>query len=233
MTKLSQKLTIVALFVVPVVFYYILKSGRPTILKLGIIGERYYDEQLKDTVYHTIPDFVFTDQLGRKITNDSFSKNIYLANFFFTTCRGTCPKMNGMMLTLYEDWEQKPMVKFLSHTVDPEIDSVPVLLKYANDIKKVNHDKWHFVTGEKKDIYSIATKGYLLPTGEEGTTNTDSLKFFHSQFFVLVDNKRRIRGMYDALDARDVLRLKDEVKVLLYEVVHENDDKTTASENKK
>ena len=110
------------------------------------------------------------------------------------------------------------MVKFLSHTVDPETDSVPVMKKYADNLH-ADPNKWYFATGVKKDIYKIAgMAGYLLPTGEELGIPSDSLKFFHSQQVLLIDDLRRVRGVYDVLSPSDLKRLDDEIKVLCYEL---------------
>ncbi len=218
MTKTQQRASIAAFMLVPVAIFFLLKSGKPQILHLQVLGEKQYDEKLKDTVYHTLPDFSFTDQIGRPVTNHTFDSGLYVANFFFTTCKTICPTMNGSVLNLYEKYKGRPMVKFLSHTVDPETDSVPVMKKYADNLH-ADPNKWYFATGVKKDIYKIAgMAGYLLPTGEELGIPSDSLKFFHSQQVLLIDDLRRVRGVYDVLSPSDLKRLDDEIKVLCYEL---------------
>ena len=112
------------------------------------------------------------------------------------------------------------MVHFLSHTVDPETDSVETLNRYANNLHALPN-KWKFATGSSKEIYNIAMKGYLLPTGLDSTMPIDSVKFFHSQNLLLIDNHHRIRGFYDGLLSYDIKRLDDELKVLIYEIKQE------------
>ncbi|MSQ79077.1 MAG: SCO family protein [Flavobacteriaceae bacterium] len=218
MTKSQQRVTLATFMLLPVAIFFLLKSGKPVILKLPVLGDKYYDEKLNDTVYHTVSDFSFTDQLGRPVNNHTFDSGLYLANFFFTTCKTICPTMNGSVLNLYEKYKGRPMVKFLSHTVDPETDSVPVMKRYADNLH-ADPNKWYFVTGQKKDVYKIAgMNGYMLPTGEEEGIVPDSLKFFHSQQVLLVDDRRRVRGVYDVLSPSDLKRLDDEIKVLCYEL---------------
>lgn len=220
MKNLRQRITIVAIFLVPMVIYFWMKSLTPHIQKLQVIGEKYYDESLKDTVYHQVPDFEFTDQTGGKVTQNYFDSGATIVNFFFSTCKTVCPKMNGNVLNIYESYLHNPMVHFLSHTVDPETDSAETLNRYATNLHALPN-KWKFATGSKTDIYSMAMKGYLLPAGFDSTMPVDSVKFFHSQNLLLIDNHHRIRGFYDGLLSYDIKRLDDELKVLIYEIKQE------------
>lgn len=222
MNHWKQRITIVAMFVVPMVIYFWMKSVKPHILKLQVMGEKFVDEQTQDTVYHSVPDFIFTDQEGQKLTQQYFDSGATIVNFFFSTCKDVCPKMNGNVLNLYEKYLNTKGLHFLSHTVDPETDSVAVLSKYANNLRALSY-KWKFVTGNKSDIYNIAMKGYLLPTGYDSSVAIDSVKFFHSQQLLLIDNHHRIRGIYDGLLSYDIKRLDDELKVLMYEILNEKD----------
>jgi protein SCO1/2 len=143
--------------------------------------------------YHTIADFKFTNQNGKTITQKDYEGKIYVADFFFTTCPTICPKMTNNMVWLQNQIKDNPKVMLLSHSVTPEIDSVPVLKEYA--IKKgVIDSKWNLVTGDKKAIYYIARKSYLaVKTGKP----SELYDMVHTENFVLVDDKRRIRGFYD------------------------------------
>lgn len=148
---------------------------------------------------HTIADFKFTNQNGKTITQKDYEGKIYVADFFFTTCPTICPKMTNNMVWLQNKLKDNPKVMLLSHSVTPEIDSVPVLKKYALD-KGVIDAKWNLVTGDKRDIYYIARKSYLaVKTGKPD----ELYDMVHTENFVLVDDKRRVRGFYDGtnLDA--------------------------------
>ena len=142
---------------------------------------------------HTIADFKFTNQNGKIITQDDYKGKIYVADFFFTTCGSICPKMTNNMVWLQNQIKNNPKVLLLSHSVTPDIDSVPVLKKYALE-KGVIDSKWNLVTGNKKDIYYIARQSYLaVKTGKP----SEMYDMVHTENFVLVDAQRRIRGFYD------------------------------------
>jgi protein SCO1/2 len=142
---------------------------------------------------HTIADFSFTNQNGKTITQKDYEGKIYIADFFFTTCRSICPKMANNMVWLQNQIKNNPKVMLLSHSVTPDIDSVSVLKKYALE-KGVLDSKWNLVTGNKKDIYFIARKSYLaVKTGNP----SEMYDMVHTENFVLIDSKRRVRGFYD------------------------------------
>lgn len=215
MKKYKEVIIISAVIALPVLFYLFLKTGRQVYVKLPIFGERVYDEQLKDTVYHTLPDFSFTDQGGKTISLKEIDTNIIIANFFFASCPDVCPKLNRKVQELYEKTAAVPNLRFISHTVDPDNDSVPVLAEYA---KRFHADaqRWHFVTGPKQALYDIAMKGYLVPVTQEDTT------IDHTQNIILVDPWRHIRGYYDGLNEDEIKRLMDEIKVLQVEIHERN-----------
>ncbi|HQW68703.1 MAG TPA: SCO family protein [Flavobacterium sp.] len=161
--------------------------------------------------YHTIADFSFTNQNGKTITQKNYEGKIYVADFFFTTCQTICPIMTTNMTEVQKAFSNNPNVMILSHTVTPEIDSVPVLKKYA--LKQgVDDSKWNMVTGDKKDIYYIARKSYLaVKTGNP----EEMYDMVHTENFVLVDTKRRVRGFYDGTKKEDVQRLIEDINWLL------------------
>lgn len=175
---------------------------------LPIFGER--ELVGGDTVYHTIADFKFVDQDSAVITNATFQDKIYVADFFFTSCRTICPKMKTQMLRVYDSIENNPDVLLLSHTIDPEYDTVGLLHDYAERLG-VKSSKWHFVTGNKDDIYKTAQTSYFA-TALEDKSEPDG--FIHSGAFLLIDKQRRIRGKYDGTIEEDVNRLLGDIKNL-------------------
>jgi protein SCO1/2 len=199
------------LLAVPVIVFYIFNAGKQQFDRLPYIGERIPPDgaSVKDTIYYTVPGFSLVSQTGETITQKNFDNSIYVANFFFATCKDVCPNMNAKLADVYERYKEFAEVKFISHTVDPENDSVPVLAAYAKRFK-ADPKIWYFVTGSKDAIFRLG-QGYLLPTSMEDST------IDHSQNLILVDKEKHIRGIYDGLDEQDVKRLKDEIKVLLYE----------------
>jgi protein SCO1/2 len=176
--------------------------------RLPIFGER--NVQGSDTVYHTIAPFAFTNQDSALVTNKTFEDKIYVADFFFTTCRTICPKMKTQMLRVYEATQQMPDVLILSHTIDPEYDTVALLHDFANRLG-VESKRWHFVTGIKDSIYKIAQTSYFA-TAMEDKSEPDG--FIHSGAFLLIDKKQRIRGKYDGTKEEDVNRLIVDIKRL-------------------
>lgn len=166
-----------------------------------------------DTQYHAVPDFEFVDQYGEKVTQKTLSGKIYVTEYFFTTCKSICPIMNSHLTRLYKQFKDTPDLMFLSHTVDPETDSVPVLRAYA-EAHGVTDRKWLFVTGPKAQLYTLARKGYVL-NAEEGDGGADD--FIHTQNFALVDKEKHIRGYYDGTDSTEMNRLASEINLLLDE----------------
>lgn len=195
-------------FVYPMIIGLFLLSCATSEEKLPIFGER--EVVGIDTVYHTIAPFSFVDQDSSIITNDTFRDKIYVADFFFTTCRTICPIMKTQMLRVYEATSEMPDVLILSHTIDPEYDTVALLHDFANRLG-VESKRWHFVTGVKDTIYKIAQTSYFA-TAMDDKTEPDG--FIHSGAFLLIDKKQRIRGKYDGTKEEDVNRLIVDIKRL-------------------
>jgi len=160
--------------------------------------------------YHTIADFSFVNQNGDTITQQDYEGKIYVADFFFTTCGSICPKMTTNLADVQKAVLNNPKVMLLSHTVFPEVDSIPVLKAYA--IKHgVVDSKWNLVTGDKKEIYTMARKSYLAVKLGRPDQLYDMV---HTENFVLVDQKRRVRGFYDGTDKEEIKRLLEDIDFL-------------------
>ena len=192
-------------------YFYSKKENKP-IRMLAYFGPKTY-EPTTDTSYHRIPCFIFTNQNNKKITEEDVAGKIYVTDFFFTTCKSICPIMNKELERVYKQFKNRNDFLIISHTVDPERDSVKQLMEYAK-LHNVNDGKWLFVTGEKKDLYKIARKGYLL-NAEEGDGGEED--FIHTQNFALIDKERHIRGFYDGTDSIEINRLIIDLKCLFEE----------------
>lgn len=162
---------------------------------------------------HTIANFNLINQEGREISQKDFQDKIYVADFFFATCPSICPIMSGNIATLQKEFKDNNMVMFLSHSVTPEMDTVPVLAEYGERYG-ADPNKWMLATGDKKHIYELARKSYfaVLDEGDGGVQD-----FIHTENFILVDTKRRIRGYYDGTSDNDMRRLEEEIRILLQE----------------
>lgn len=167
------------------------------------------DEEL-DT-FHKVSPFRLTNQNGEIITEQTFEDKIYIADFFFTTCPGICPKMTGNMSILQETFLNDDSVLLLSHSVTPEKDSVAVLKEYGQN-KGVLSNKWHLVTGEKEMIYKLGRQDYFVE--EDLGEDKDENDFLHTENFVLVDKNRHIRGIYNGLNKTAVNQLITDIKTL-------------------
>ena len=160
--------------------------------------------------YHKIDNFSLTNQNGNRISQRDYQGKIYVADFFFTTCPSICPIMTNNMAYIQSKIMDDPQVKLLSFSVTPEIDSVPQLKKYALE-KGVNDKKWNLLTGDKKEIYTLARKSYFV-VKEDGDGGPHDM--IHTENFVLVDPEKRIRGYYDGTDKAAMENLLADLKTL-------------------
>jgi protein SCO1/2 len=175
---------------------------------LPIFGERTVTGT--DTTYHTIAPFQFVDQDSVIVTNATFKDKIYVADFFFTSCRTICPIMKTQMLRVYDSIQRDTNILILSHTIDPEYDSVALLRDFAQRLG-VKSEKWHFVTGVQDSIYKIAQTSYFA-TAMEDRNEPDG--FIHSGAFLLIDKQQRIRGKYDGTKEEEVNKLLTDIQKL-------------------
>jgi protein SCO1/2 len=174
-----------------------------------------------DTIF-TVPAFTLTNQEGKTITNDTFKGKIYVTDFFFATCPSICPKMQSELLRVYEKFQGDPRVLFLSHTIDPAHDSIPVLRDYAERLGIKDASRWHFATAPHDTIFSLA-RAYMTGAQKDSTVKGG---YAHSGTFALVDPQHHIRGVYDGMEPTQVNKLMQDIPVLLKEIEAE---KQTAS----
>ena len=180
-------------------------------LLLPVIGEkRLAGVDGTDTIYHTIQPFSLVNQFNETITEKTIENKIYVADFFFATCQSICPKMSSQLVHVQNAFKNDSSVLILSHTVNPSHDTVEVLNGYAQSYGALKN-KWHFLTGNKKAIYDMARYSYLVNALEE---DGSAEGFLHSELFILVDAKKRIRGMYDGTDSVAVVKLISDIQLL-------------------
>ena len=160
--------------------------------------------------FHKIAPFTLTNQNGKIVTEQDYDNKIYVADFFFTTCPTICPKMTENMGQLQSEFLEDSQIKFISFSVTPQIDSVQQLKKYAIE-KGVNDSKWNLVTGNKKEIYSLARKSYLAVKDDGDGGQFDMI---HTENFILVDPEKRIRGFYDGTDIEAMNTLITDISIL-------------------
>ena len=175
-------------------------------------GTDYYKAKLPVLSY--VKNFSFTDQDGKQLTQGNVEGKVYVTEYFFTTCKGICPKMNENMKTIYEKYKNEPGFAIISHTCMPEVDSVPLLKAYQQ--KMGAGTNWFFVTGNKDSLYKMARESYLLDNEKNNSMNIED-QFIHTQFFALVDKEGRVRGVYDGLKNDELEKLSKDIKDLLRE----------------
>ena len=210
-----------------VIWFFINKNEHKPIRTLAFFGPKNalsnpsLHNKRNDTTYHTIPPFYFTNQFNQKVTEQTVNGKVYVTDFFFTTCRSICPVMSNSLERVYTKFKIRNDFLILSHTVDPETDSVAPLLDYSK-LHNVSDDKWLFLTGDKKSLYEVARKGYLL-NADIGSGGPDD--FIHTQNFALIDKERHIRGFYDGTDNLEIKRLMNDIDLLFEEYVYKEKNK--------
>lgn len=198
-----------------IIYAFFIHNNEKPIRYLPIYGPKSYELKngKTDTVFHTIQDFNFVNQDGKTVTQKDLDGSVYVADFFFTTCHSICPVMSNQMEKIYTKYKGSKDVKFISHTVDPEIDTVKQLQEYAMK-HLADSRQWLFVTGDKRQLYNIARTGYFLDA-QQGDGGADD--FIHTQNFALIDKEKRIRGYYDGTDSADMDQLSNDIELLLKE----------------
>ena len=172
-------------------------------------------EEVKLPVLNTVQPFVFLRQDSIMAEQKDIRNRVYVAEYFFTTCKGICPKMNKNMKAIYEQFKTDSSFLIVSHTVNPDTDSLPVLRHYADSLG-ADVSNWWFLTGSKESLYKTARESYLLDDPKNSTKNIDE-QFLHTQFFTLVDRQGRVRGVYDGIKKEEVDQLMTDIKTLIKE----------------
>ncbi len=217
------------------------------ILITGFLFFVFKDEDLSKSLLPVInpnvQDFSFINQDGKVITQNNIEGKVYVAEYFFTTCKGICPKMNANMRRVYEVYKDEPGFMILSHTCMPETDSMPLLKAYEakminGELKKkddgsykieydtamgnkksIQNHNWNFLTGDKSSLYKMARQSYMIDNNKPDTAQDVKDQFIHTQFFALVDKQRRVRGIYDGLKEDEIQKLLEDIRGLLKEKV--------------
>ena len=172
--------------------------------------------KVKMPILSYVQPFSFTNQDGAAVTDKNLLNKITVVEYFFTTCKGICPKLNTNMKQVYEIYKNEPDFQILSHTCNPDTDSVSVLKHYSDSLQ-VNTKKWIFLTGRKDSLYQMARGSYLLDDPKNNVEKIED-QFIHTQFFALVDRQGKVRGkIYDGLKVLEVEQLKQDISKLLKE----------------
>lgn len=210
--KIFLRVLFVVSTIILALFYDALKSKKVLpIYQPSMVNYELVDSTLQHVKkYHKIAPFSFENQNGKIITQDDYEGKIYIADFFFTTCPSICPKMTANMGSIQKEIMNDSNVMLLSYSVTPKIDSVPQLKKYAIE-KGVNDEKWNLLTGNKKEIYTMARKSYLAVKDHGDGGPYDMI---HTENFILVDPEKKIRGFYDGTNTLAMRELLIDLEIL-------------------
>jgi protein SCO1/2 len=193
------------------------KKPLPVINPIDVDTSMVDPELLRLGYGHTIGEFSFHDQNGHAITRNDVDGKVFVAEYFFTTCQSICPIMNHEMKRVQKAFRNSDNVAILSFTVDPQTDTVAQLKRYASQLH-ADSRQWHFLTGEKEQLYALARKSFFVlkpaETANQGDAGSD---FIHTNNFVLVDQQLRIRGYYDGTSPKEVNQLIRDISRLLDE----------------
>jgi len=196
---------------IPVLYFLVKPKDQLPVYNPVDVNPRLVDDSVKHiSRNHRISDFNLINQNGEAITKEDFEGKIYVADFFFTRCQTICPIMAVNMQDLQEEFKNDPDLKFLSHSVTPVMDSVPVLRAYADKNEAID-GKWEITTGDKKHIYELARKSYFAVLDEGDGGDQD---FIHTEQFILVDQEGQIRGFYDGTEKEEMQRIIDDISIL-------------------
>jgi protein SCO1/2 len=219
---MKRVLFLIILFAICIpIGYFLIKPKEnnelPIINPIDVQEEMVDPEMLRIGQGHTIGDFSFQNQDNKTITQKDIEGKVFVAEYFFTTCKSICPIMNKQMQRVQQAIKGNSNVKILSFTVDPETDTVAQMKRYATSHNAVK-GQWHFLTGKQEDLYSLARKSFFVLKPAEVQNHGDvGSDFIHTNNFVLVDQKKRIRGYYDGTSEKEVSELMTDIKRLLEE----------------
>lgn len=199
---------------VPFLLLLVLCACSKEVKPLPYLGNHTLIESSDGTIeeYYTIPDFSFLNQDSLVVSNQTLAGKVYVADFIFLQCPTICPKMNVEMKRVYDAYQTEENVLFVSHTIDPKNDTIPVLKAYSESLG-VNPSKWYFLHGREEEIHQLA-QGYFMQAYQE---NKVPGGYAHSGGFLLIDGKQHIRGVYDGTSTSDVNRLIQDINLLLKE----------------
>lgn len=217
------------------------------VLITGFLFFVFKDEDLSKSLLPVInadiQNFSFINQDGKPVTENNVDGKVYVAEYFFTTCKGICPKMNANMRRVFDMYKDEPGFLIISHTCMPETDSVPLLKAYEekmingklvknndgsykiaynptpNTKTQTQNPNWNFVTGDKSSLYKMARQSYMIDNNKPDSAQSMADQFIHTQFFALVDKQRRVRGIYDGLNEIEMQKLLKDIKELLKEKI--------------
>ncbi|MET0636296.1 MAG: SCO family protein [Chitinophagaceae bacterium] len=193
------------------------KKGWIYLGAFGVLAVVFYlvvkDWIVRSDTISVVKPFSFRTQDGNTFTNNDVAGKVYVAEYFFTSCPGICPVMNNNMRQVYDRFKKEPGFMIVSHTCDPERDSVQQLKRYS-DSMGVDTKHWVFVTGRKDSLYNMARLSYTIDDPANNLLSVDD-DFLHTQFWALVNQKGEVKRVYDGLKEKEIREMMTEINKLL------------------
>ena len=217
---MKKVLILVAILVIPSVYYIVVRSGKNNYKPLAYFGPKepvvktVNGKSIVDTIYHSVGGFSLLDQDSNVVTEKMVEGKIFVADFIYTSCKTVCSLMSNQLMSVQYKFKDSSDVKIVSFTIDPEFDTPAVLKEYAKKHQAIK-DKWYFLTGDKKSINDLARTSYFVSVFKGNENDC-----VHSEQVVLVDKQHHIRGYYDGTDVMETKRLNEDIATLLYEYAH-------------
>jgi|ERR1039458_1080547 protein SCO1/2 len=216
-SSIKKYVILIGIICFPIAVWFYLITGKNHFSPLPILGNYSIDSTMVngkykvDTIYHTIPDFTMVNQEGKTITQNEIKGKVYVADLFFTSCPSFCPRMSSGLKAVYDKYKKVDDFIILSFTVDPDHDTIPALIKYA---EKYGADAkhWMFLRGDKQQIHDLSLSYLMTPPDTIKDAKQD---IQHSPYYVLVDKDRHIRGIYDSTNPIMLDSLQGDITYLL------------------
>ena len=210
---MKNKLILFAIFILTIFWYQLTKADSefelPVFTPADLSPTLVHPSLIENTT-HIIPEFSFTNQYGDNITQENVQNKIYIANFFFTSCPSICIDLTNNLKIVQDAFEDDEII-ILSHSVDPEVDTISRLMKYQN-INQINGKNWFLLRGEIEEIIKMAQLGYFAIASVENHVENSLI---HTENIILIDSSQRIRGIYNGTSELEMNYLIDDIKKLL------------------
>jgi len=165
---------------------------------------------------HQIAEFDLIDHNGQPFDKNRLDGKITIANFFFTSCPGICPRMTANMNILAKPFAQDDELAFLSISVQPWRDNPETLQRYREN-KNIENANWHLLTGDNEAVYTLARTSFFADESFGKTIGSDS-EFIHTENFYLLDGDGKIRGVYNGTVELEMQRITKDISTLKKEL---------------
>ena len=211
---MKKKLILFLLICFPILWYLSIPKEKEFVLPIftpSDLRSNLVHPSLVGKTEHIVPDFSFIDQNGSIVSEETVNNKIYIVDFFFTSCPSICIDLTNNLKEVQSAFINNDDVLILSHSVDPKIDDIERLKKYAS-INNIKNEKWFLLTGPIEETIRMAQLGYFAIAS---APNHDENSLIHTENVILIDRNRQIRGIYNGTSPLETSYLIDDINKLL------------------